>query len=79
MGPVVGIAGALMADLSLSLLDDRPRHGQVWTLDGKTDRLRSVEVQRRADCSLCGDSPCIVSLDEARYIPGQADEAALVH
>jgi molybdopterin/thiamine biosynthesis adenylyltransferase/molybdopterin converting factor small subunit len=53
MGPVVGMAGALMGDLALRvLLDDAP-FGRIYTYDGKRDRLRSVEIASRATCPTC--------------------------
>lgn len=74
MGPVVGVVGALMADLALdALLAASPeagtgqRHGIIHTFEGKTDRLRAVPVSPRRDCALCGDSPEITEVSEARY------------
>lgn len=75
MGPVVGVVGALMADLALDVLvgasDQQggvsPRNGVIHTFDGKTDRLRSVPVSPRSDCALCGSSPEITNVSEARY------------
>ncbi len=74
MGPVVGLAGALMADLALSVLvGDADRTGRIYTFDGKSDQLRSVEVTPRVDCALCGENPRIRDIDEARYMdPGCA-------
>lgn len=68
MGPVVGLAGALMADLALSELAGEPRHGTLFSYDGKTDRLREVAVSARADCPLCGTSRRISEIQESRYI-----------
>jgi adenylyltransferase/sulfurtransferase len=68
MGPVVGLAGAIMAELALGVLSGREREGQVWTLDGKTDRLRRHAIQARASCALCGPEPSIVNIDESRYL-----------
>lgn len=68
MGPVVGIAGALMADLALGIASGKPRYGTLWTLDGKTDRLRPVSPASRPDCPLCGRAPSIVDLAECRYL-----------
>ncbi|MBN2196299.1 MAG: HesA/MoeB/ThiF family protein [Polyangiaceae bacterium] len=69
MGPVVGVAGALMAELAIQTLLDERAMGPIYTYDGKTDRLRAVEVAAREDCTLCGVGPTITELDEARY-PG---------
>ena len=69
MGPVLGIAGALMADLAVSSLTEScDRQDSIYTYDGKLDRLRRVPVTARADCPLCGDRPNIVDIDEARYL-----------
>jgi adenylyltransferase/sulfurtransferase len=69
MGPVVGLAGAMMADLSLRMLsDDTSAVGLVHTYDGLSDRLRSVAVAPRADCPLCGPRRTIFDIDEARYV-----------
>src|SRR5690606_5601183 len=32
MGPVVGIVGALMAELALRVIGGRPAHGELWSL-----------------------------------------------
>jgi molybdopterin/thiamine biosynthesis adenylyltransferase len=63
MGPVVGIVGALMADLALDvLLEDPSRQGTIYSLDGKKLVLRPVTVPPRATCMLCGtDSPSPIS------------------
>ncbi|MCA9643274.1 MAG: ThiF family adenylyltransferase, partial [Myxococcales bacterium] len=69
MGPVVGLAGALMAELALRWLNgDSRAAGVVWTYDGRTDRLRKVEVAARAGCTLCGRQPTILDTREARYL-----------
>ena len=74
MGPVVGLCGALMADLALRILFDDPSvYGTLFTYDGQRDQLRQVPVSRRLTCPLCGDSPSIVDIVESRYInPGCA-------
>jgi len=69
MGPVVGFAGALMADLALRWLSgDTSALGVVHTFDGKADVLRTVSVPPRPACALCGNEPSIFSVDESRYI-----------
>jgi molybdopterin/thiamine biosynthesis adenylyltransferase len=68
LGPVAGIAGALMADLALRIATGRAGvAGRVHTYDGLTDRLRAVEVGPRGDCPLCGPSRSIFGIDETRY------------
>lgn len=69
MGPVVGLAGALAADLALRLLtDDESACGVVHTYDGKSDRLRAVPVRARDDCALCGGAAAISEVEQERYI-----------
>jgi molybdopterin/thiamine biosynthesis adenylyltransferase len=70
MGPVVGIVGALMAELALRVLSGRPAYGELWSLNGKTEALRRVPVAARAGCPLCGAAASIRDTDEARYLPG---------
>jgi adenylyltransferase/sulfurtransferase len=68
LGPVAGVAGALMADLALRIATGRAGvAGRVHTYDGLTDRLRAVEVAPRGDCPLCGTSRSIFGIDETRY------------
>lgn len=68
MGPVVGIVGALMAELCLRSLSTGGRRSELWTLDGKTDTLRPVPVSPRSDCPLCGRQPRIREIEEGRYL-----------
>jgi molybdopterin/thiamine biosynthesis adenylyltransferase len=68
MGPVVGIVGAMMAELALRTLGGQKPYAQIWTLDGKTDTLRRVSVQPRRNCPLCGSDASIRSIDESRYL-----------
>jgi molybdopterin/thiamine biosynthesis adenylyltransferase len=69
MGPVVGVVGALMADLALRALEGReaPAPGTLVSFDGKTDALRRRVMARRADCALCGDAKVITGIDRGRY------------
>ena len=68
MGPVVGLAGALMAELALDALLGSPRAGRLFSYDGLRDRLREVPVSPRSGCALCGDDPKISELRELCYI-----------
>jgi molybdopterin/thiamine biosynthesis adenylyltransferase len=69
LGPVVGLAGALAADLALRILADvEPTYGKLFTYDGKADRLREVEVAARPGCPLCGERPEILDVEKQRYI-----------
>jgi molybdopterin/thiamine biosynthesis adenylyltransferase len=68
MGPVVGLAGALMADAALRVLQGDPSVlGSVMTYDGLQDRLRTVEVRPRRACPLCGPERTIFDTKESRY------------
>jgi adenylyltransferase/sulfurtransferase len=67
IGPVTGIAGALLAELALSALLGKPRFGQIVSYDGLGDRLRTTFVTARADCPLCGPGRSIFAVDERRY------------
>lgn len=68
MGPVVGFCGALLADLALRVLaGDASAFGSLYTYDGQADRLRQVPAAARQDCPLCGASPTISDIREARY------------
>jgi molybdopterin/thiamine biosynthesis adenylyltransferase len=70
MGPVVGVVGALMAELALRVASSRPVYAELWSLDGKADALRKVPVSARSTCPLCGDSASIRDTEEARYLAG---------
>jgi molybdopterin/thiamine biosynthesis adenylyltransferase len=70
MGPVVGVIGAIQADLALGLLGDSTVAspcGTLVTFDGKTDVLRRRRVVPRQGCDLCGPGARIRRLDAARY------------
>jgi len=67
MGPVVGLAGALMADLALDVLIGAPRYGTLYSYDGLRDLLREVPVTRRPSCPLCGTAATISAIDELCY------------
>ena len=68
LGPVVGFAGALMADRALSiLLGDRTLFGNVVSYDAKADRAREFSVAQRAECALCGPHRNIHDISYDRY------------
>lgn len=66
MGPMVGVVGALMADLALAALDGRGR-GTLVTYDGKAGVLRTRAIASRGGCVLCGDKRSITGIEETRY------------
>ena len=68
LGPVVGFAGALMADRALSvLLGDSSVFGNLVSFDGKADRAREVTLSARAHCPLCGPNHDIRTVSYDRY------------
>lgn len=67
LGPVVGAAGALMADQALRCLSGQQIGGVLHTLDGKSARLRAIEVSARGTCALCGNHPSVTSTPWERY------------
>ncbi|CAN5312027.1 hypothetical protein BH09MYX1_BH09MYX1_58270 [soil metagenome] len=70
LGPVVGVVGALQADLALSVLDGAAPFGRFVSYDGLRDIVRRHKVPARADCPLCATiSGKIRTLDPARYMP----------
>ncbi len=75
MGPVVGVIGAIQADLALGLLAGLPSanlHGTLVTFDGKADVLRRRTVAPRPDCALCGTDARIRRIDRERYVSAGA-------
>lgn len=69
VGPVVGVVGALAAEMAVSAaFDDGRLTGHIATFDGQRDELRLVAIAPRESCPLCGPSRTIFSLDEARYL-----------
>ncbi len=68
LGPVVGLAGALMADRALSvLLGDSSVCGTLVSYDGKTDRARELDLSARDDCALCSEQRDIDTIRYERY------------
>ncbi len=64
MGPVVGVVGALQADLALALLDGRDVSGTLVTVE--RTRVRTRRIAPRAACALCG-AKTIHDTARARY------------
>lgn len=69
-GPVVGVVGALMADLALdALLGMSDRAGQVFSFDGKKQVVRTTSVSARSDCPLCTSDAAEVRItDVSRHL-----------
>jgi len=68
LGPVVGFAGALMADRALSmLLGDASVFGNLVSYDGKADRARELSLAARAQCALCSPERSIDTITYERY------------
>lgn len=69
MGPVVGIAGALMAELAhRQLAPENAGGSELISYDGLRDQLRAVTVPQRESCPLCGPEASIRDTAEARYL-----------
>jgi molybdopterin-synthase adenylyltransferase len=75
MGPVVGVVGALQADLALGILQGLSVGGDLVTFDGKRGDHRRRRVSRRAECPLCGTAR-IQSVDVSRYVTAACDAAS---
>jgi molybdopterin/thiamine biosynthesis adenylyltransferase len=80
IGPVVGVVGALQADLALSIVDALAEErtplvvGELVTFDGRTDAFRRRKIPARPDCPLCGTARRIRSIEPERYAgPACAD------
>jgi molybdopterin/thiamine biosynthesis adenylyltransferase len=68
LGPVVGFAGALMADRALSaLLGDASVFGSLVSYDAKTDKARALELAARPGCALCSPTRSIETIIYDRY------------
>jgi adenylyltransferase/sulfurtransferase len=78
MGPVVGVVGALQADLALRMLAGEHVAGELATFDGKTGGLRRRVIARRADCPLCGVRS-IKTIDLERYLAPACDAPVATH
>jgi molybdopterin/thiamine biosynthesis adenylyltransferase len=68
VGPVVGIVGALQADLALAMVDGADVGGTLVTFDGRDDAFRRRKIARRPACPLCGTRPRIRSIETDRYV-----------
>jgi len=77
VGPVVGLVGALQADLALRLLDGldgaHDVAGELVTVDGLAAPSRMVRrrrISRRRECSLCGETSSngINEIERGRYV-----------
>jgi adenylyltransferase/sulfurtransferase len=68
MGPVVGVIGAVQADLALAMLDaPEAAAGTLVTFDGRSDELRRRRLAARPDCALCGDPARIRGIEARAY------------
>lgn len=67
VGPMVGVVGAVQADLALSILRGEDVSGTLFTFDGKTLASRRRRVPSRPSCVLCGAARGITDIDGARY------------
>jgi molybdopterin/thiamine biosynthesis adenylyltransferase len=67
LGPLLGVIGALQADLALAFVDGRDVGGTFIAYDAKADALRTTRLHARPACELCGSERHIDDLDERRY------------
>ncbi len=68
LGPLVGFAGALMADFALrALASDEPLAGKLLSYSALEDELREITVSENPACPLCGKNPQISRIEETRY------------
>lgn len=67
LGPVVGVVGAVQADLALRVLDGGGPFGTLVTYDGAVDRLRRHTVPARTTCELCGTRQ-VHGIERSRYV-----------
>jgi molybdopterin/thiamine biosynthesis adenylyltransferase len=72
IGPVVGVVGALQADLALKMIDGIDVAGELVSFDGKSETIRHHRVAPRKSCALCGSQKKdrITSVEIARYLEG---------
>lgn len=73
MGPVVGVVGAIQADMTLAIVDGSHPFGTLVRFDGKTSTLRKHHVVRQPSCELCGigaTPPNVLTVE--RYVHGDA-------
>lgn len=55
LGPIAGIVAAEQAKRAIDLVLGRSEGlDQIWTYDGRSDRVRTVELKRAPDCRGCG-------------------------
>jgi molybdopterin/thiamine biosynthesis adenylyltransferase len=67
VGPVVGVVGAVQADLAIAILSGRAPFGTLVTFDGKADVLRRRTIAPRPGCDLCGAGARIRAVEARRY------------
>jgi molybdopterin/thiamine biosynthesis adenylyltransferase len=68
LGPLVGFAGALMADFALRALAlDEALAGKLASYSALADELREITVSENPSCPLCGQNPAISRIEETRY------------
>ncbi|MEO8875965.1 MAG: HesA/MoeB/ThiF family protein [Polyangiaceae bacterium] len=69
IGPVVGVVGALQADLALGLLDGENVAGQLVSFDGRSEAVRRRTITARKSCALCGtaENKHISTIKLSRY------------
>jgi molybdopterin/thiamine biosynthesis adenylyltransferase len=69
IGPVVGVVGALQADLALKMIDGENVAGTLVSFDGRSETLRRHSLSARKSCALCGSpkNARISNVETIRY------------
>lgn len=74
MAPVLGVLGAVMADLALGLVSSEARSaGTLVTFDGLALEARRRVTSARRDCPSCGVARALPDLDPARYVAARCE------
>lgn len=73
VGPMVGVVGAVQADLALSMLAGEPVCGTLVTFDGLGGSSRRRTVSARRACNLCENPSLIRDIEPTRYAPRSCD------
>ncbi|MBI2896115.1 MAG: HesA/MoeB/ThiF family protein [Deltaproteobacteria bacterium] len=70
LGALAGAVGAIQASEALRLLQglEGRYQGRLFTLEAQSGLMRSVPIDERPDCAVCGDRATIRGLDPARYV-----------
>ncbi len=68
LGSVVGFGAAIMAELTLRIVNGCPDYGHVYSYEGRLDQMRRHSLFSRDNCTLCGHQPQIVDIGWSAYL-----------